>query len=163
MASRSTSIFVSFLSGGKVGSRLLSEANATLNRLTLNLSRDACAQRYFGVARRRRRRSSRDILGMTSLAPVVLGDLMAASNGVFEFLTSLAISVDAKTSCWQLKSVSLSWLQCWGSFLDIGSFIESIVCYKQWNVKCNVQQKIYYNIYIYISPLKLQLGHRKLY
>lgn len=43
-----------------MGSNLRSSVNATLNASTRIRSRVACAVRYFCVARRRRRRSSRD-------------------------------------------------------------------------------------------------------
>ena len=60
MARRRISILESFLSGGNVGSRRRRSANATLKASTRTRSRVACAVRYFCVARRRRRRSSRD-------------------------------------------------------------------------------------------------------
>lgn len=59
MASRRISILESFLSGGSVGSNFLSSVKATLKASTRIRSRVACAVRYFAVARRLRRRSSR--------------------------------------------------------------------------------------------------------
>lgn len=60
MANFNISIFDNFLSGGNVGNNFLNSENATLNASTRIRSRVACAVRYFCVARRRRRRSSRD-------------------------------------------------------------------------------------------------------
>lgn len=60
MANLSISILDNFLSGGRVGSNFLSSVNATLNASTRIRSRVAWAVRYFCVARRLRRRSSRD-------------------------------------------------------------------------------------------------------
>lgn len=71
MAKRKISILESFLSGGKVGSSCRRLANAELKASTRMRSRDAWAERYLGVARRRRRRSSRVsvplLLGRNSL------------------------------------------------------------------------------------------------
>lgn len=60
MANLSISILDNFLSGGSVGNNFLKSVNATLNASTRIRSRVAWAVRYFCVARRRRRRSSRD-------------------------------------------------------------------------------------------------------
>lgn len=102
MARRSTSIFDSFRSGGSVGSSLLSDENATLNKLTLNLSRDACALRYFGVARRCRRRSSRDNLviitpllithGIADTSPLSAGELTVLVMQCFDCKLLFVIS-----------------------------------------------------------------------
>lgn len=59
MANLSISILDNFLSGGRVGRNFLNSVNATLNASTRIRSRVACAVRYFCVARRLRRRSSR--------------------------------------------------------------------------------------------------------
>lgn len=60
MAKRRISIFDNFLSGGKVGNNLLKAAKAELKASTLIRSLVAWAVRYLRVARRLRRRSSRD-------------------------------------------------------------------------------------------------------
>ena len=59
MANLNISILLSLLSGGKVGSKLLSSPKAELNASTRTRSRDAWASRYLGVALRLLRRSSR--------------------------------------------------------------------------------------------------------
>ena len=64
MANLRISILDNFLSGGKVGSNLRRSVNAELKASTRMRSRDAWAERYLGVARRRRRRSSRDKIGL---------------------------------------------------------------------------------------------------
>lgn len=95
MASLSISIFDSFLSGGKVGSNFLSSVNATLNASTRIRSRVAWAVRYFCVALRRRRLSSRDNPtksdGFSAFSLVMLDDVCelddvtARRRGVFEW------------------------------------------------------------------------------
>lgn len=60
MASRSISIFDSFLSGGRVGRSFLSSPKALLKASTLTRSLVAWAVLYFWVALRLLRRSSRD-------------------------------------------------------------------------------------------------------
>ena len=59
MASRRISIFDSFLSGGRVGNNWRSSWKAALNASTRTRSLVACAVRYFSVARRCLRRSTR--------------------------------------------------------------------------------------------------------
>ena len=60
MASRSISIFDSFLSGGKVGNKHRSLPKAWLKASTRIRSLEACAVLYFRVDRRNFRLSSRD-------------------------------------------------------------------------------------------------------
>lgn len=59
MARRRISILESFLSGGRVGSSRRRSRKATLKASTRMRSRAAWAERYFSVARRRFRLSSR--------------------------------------------------------------------------------------------------------
>lgn len=70
MAKRRISILDNFLSGGRVGNSLLKAAKAALKASTLIRSLVAWAVRYLRVARRLRRRSSRDNPAQGDPAPL---------------------------------------------------------------------------------------------